>query len=121
MGALATLVYKWLFCHVYKEEVDCRGSLWYPLFNGVMGGLLSGMLAVVGQIGFSCGRGSTQMKLVSVLPFVILYCWHYMLSRFTHLSSNMPYQDAVEVDEARTSALESSNVQEKFGASYYRD
>merc|ERR1712217_96172 len=95
---------------------------WYPLFNGVMSGLFFGMLAVAGQVGLACGdnpRQSPQFVSILVLTLLIIpYFWHYALTRFTHLSTNMPYQDAVEVDGLQCAG---ESITSNFSADYYRD
>jgi len=75
---LASLVYRWLFAHVYTPEFNGRGEMWYNLFTCVVLGLLLGVLSL---IALSLQYGTQlQTILLALLPFLVLawayHCWY---------------------------------------------
>lgn len=55
---LAFGIYKWLFTHVYETEFDCAGEMWYSVFNGLIIGMMFGMLSVCGIASIYAGARS---------------------------------------------------------------
>ncbi|CAK0899482.1 unnamed protein product [Prorocentrum cordatum] len=95
---LSSVMYRWLFRHVYSQEFDCHGGWWRQMFNGSMFGLLGGSLALCGIFGLNTAATSRQFYVMWGLPLMVI-AFHWVCnSRLEPRSREMPYQDAVLAD-----------------------
>jgi len=95
---LASLLYRWLFLHVYVPVFDCAGAFWFELYGGVIAGIWLGCLSLGGLGLIYAGQASPQAISLGLLPFVVAAFHFYCIRHFKSRSSNMVYQDAVAID-----------------------
>eukprot|EP00930_Biecheleria_cincta_P039024 TRINITY_DN26835_c0_g1_i1.p1 TRINITY_DN26835_c0_g1~~TRINITY_DN26835_c0_g1_i1.p1 ORF type:complete len:814 (+),score=94.06 TRINITY_DN26835_c0_g1_i1:68-2443(+) len=96
---LASVVFKWLFVHVYSSEFDLEGRAWFVAFRGLIVGSLFGNIALCGLAVVNCGANTPQFYATGVLPFVIMFFARDCENRYRRAASVMSYQNAVQVDE----------------------
>lgn len=94
---LASIMYRWLFAHVYEPEFDSGGMMWYDLFMCVIVGLFMGTLSLVAITLIKAQK--MQAALLLPLPVLVLIFGAHCSWKIGSQSRLAALKDAVSVDE----------------------
>jgi len=94
---VASLVYRFLFTHVYEAEFDGAGTIWFHLFRSVIVGLFLGSLVLVAIFGVQATRW--QALSISPLPIIVIVFAHHCSMNWAKESALVSMADAISVDK----------------------